>query len=47
MSDHTIRTMRSRDMGKATSKQHFTKGFALVGTYLFLCVMAVIVLFPF
>lgn len=47
MSDHTIRTMRSRDMGKATSKQHFTKGFALIGTYLFLCVMAVIVLFPF
>ena len=47
MSENTIRTMQNRDMGKVTSKQHFGKAFALSGTYLFLIVMALIVLFPF
>ena len=47
MSENSIRVMQNRDMGKVTSKQRFVKGIALTGTYLFLCVMALIVLFPF
>ena len=47
MSENSMRVMQNRDMGKVTSKQRFAKVFAQGGTYLFLCLMALIVLFPF
>ena len=45
MSD--IRTMKQRDMGKVTSRQKVATVLFQVLTYLFLLIMAVIVIFPF
>ncbi len=39
--------MTSKDMGRVTSHQRLLRPLSLAGTYLFLCVMALIVLFPF
>ena len=39
--------MHARDMQKLTAGQRVVKAFSLIGTYLFLSVMALIVLFPF
>jgi len=47
MSESSIRTMQNRDMGRVTSKQRVAKAIGMGGTYLFLCLMALIVLFPF
>ncbi len=48
MADNSsIRTMRERDMSKVTSRQKVIKKIGTAGTYLFLIIMAIIVLFPF
>ncbi len=47
MSKDTNATMHARDMQKLTAGQRVMKGVSLSGTYLFLGVMALIVLFPF
>ncbi len=47
MKNTNLTTMRERDMGKVTSGQRVWGIVAKAGTYLFLCVMALIVLFPF
>ena len=47
MSKETNATMHARDMQKLTAGQRIMKGVSLSGTYLFLSLMALIVLFPF
>ena len=47
MSKETTVTMQARDMQRLTIGQRIMKVFSLSGTYLFLAVMALIVLFPF
>ena len=47
MSKETNATMHARDMQKLTAAQHVMKLFSISGTYLFLGLMALIVLFPF
>ena len=45
--DESIVTMKQRDMGQVTAKHKAVKVISLAVTYLFLLVIAVIVLFPF
>ena len=47
MSKETNATMHARDMQKLTAAQRVMKFFSISGTYLFLGLMALIVLFPF
>ena len=47
MSESKIVTMKERDMQKVTSKQKWTKIGVQVGLYLFLGIMALIIVFPF
>ncbi len=42
-----LNTMHARDMQKVSSTQRIVKGAVKVGTYTFLIIMAIIVLFPF
>ena len=41
-----MKAMHSKDMGRVSSRQRIAKPLAMTGTYLFLCLMALIVLFP-
>ena len=47
MSESKIVTMKERDMKKVTSRQRIVKILVQIALYLFLGVMAVIVIFPF
>ena len=47
MSKETNATMHARDMQRLTAGQRIVKALSLSGTYLFLSLMAMIVLFPF
>ena len=47
MSDSKIVTMQERDMKKVTSNQRIVKILVQIGLYLFLGIMALIVIFPF
>ena len=47
MSEKTIKTMRERDMRKASSDQKLVKILVQVLLYTFLIVMALIIIFPF
>lgn len=47
MSKNNLTTMKERDMGKVTSGQRIAGILSKTGTYLFLGIMALIVLFPF
>ena len=47
MSDVKIKTMKERDMQQVTARQKVTKIIVQVALYLFLCTMALIVIFPF
>ncbi len=47
MSEKNLTTMHERDMGKVTAGQRIFGTIAKIGTYLFLGIMALIVLFPF
>ena len=47
MSDSKIVTMQERDMKKVTSRQKVVKVLVQVGLYLFLGIMALIIIFPF
>ena len=47
MSENTMQVMHARDMRKTTGKQKILKPLGQAGVYLFLLIMALIVLFPF
>ena len=47
MSQKSIQVMQAQDLKKVTTKQHFGAFFGKAGVYLFLILIAVIVLFPF
>ncbi len=47
MSQSSVRTMGARNLQRTTAHQKIGKTLALAGTYLFLILMALIVLFPF
>lgn len=47
MSQTTIQVMKAQDLRKVTKKQHFGAFFGKAGVYLFLVLIALIVLFPF
>ncbi len=47
MTNGNIATMAERDMKKMTSKQNVSKVFVQIGLYLFLGIMALIIVFPF
>ncbi len=47
MKNNNLNTMKERDMGKVTAGQRVWGIIAKIGTYLFLGIMALIVLFPF
>ena len=47
MSESTIVTMQERDMKKVTSRQRVMKILVQIGLYLFLGIMALIIIFPF
>ena len=47
MSQQTIKVMQSRDLKRTTNKQTAGHAIGTVGIYIFLCIMALIVLFPF
>lgn len=47
MSQNTMQVMHARDMQKTSGKQKVTKFLSQAGVYLFLLIMAAIVLFPF
>ncbi len=47
MSQNTMQVMHARDMQKTSGRQKISKALSLAGVYLFLLIMAAIVLFPF
>ena len=47
MSQQTIKVMQSRDLKRTTNKQTAGHALGTAGIYIFLCIMALIVLFPF
>ena len=47
MSESKIVTMKERDMKQVTSRQKIVKILVQIGLYLFLGIMALIVVFPF
>lgn len=47
MSEHSAKVMSAHNLRQTTARQKVGKTAVLAGTYLFLCLMALIVLFPF